>query len=151
MKNKAAGLTSLLISILLLFTSCNLPKDPKSSWENAKKEGLRVGVIDNPPFTNTTSESFSGTEMEIINNFAASKNLEVSYLKGNESYLIEKLEKFEIDLVIGGFTKKTVWSKKAGVSKPYDKKHVFLVPKGENKLLVKLEEYIHQNLEYEKS
>lgn len=151
MRTKVAGLPSLLICVLIIFTSCNLPKDPKSTWENAKKDGLKVGVVDNPPFTSTASDSFSGNEVEIINNFAASKNLKVSYLKGSESELIEKLEKYEIDIIIGGFTKKTVWSKKAGATKPYDKKHVFLIPKGENKLLVKLEEYIHQNLENERS
>lgn len=150
MKTKVAGLHSLLICAFILYTSCNLPKDPESSWENAKKEGLRVGVVDNPPFTKISSDSFSGKEITLINNFAASKNLEVTYLKGNESHLIEKLEKYEIDLVVGGFDKKTTWSKKVGVSKPYDKEHVILVPKGENKLLVKLEEYIHQNLKNEK-
>jgi len=151
MKIKLTKLPIYFIGALLLFASCNLPKDPNSSWQKAQKEGLKVGVVDNPPFTNTASDSFSGNEIEIINKFASSNKIEVSFLKGNESDLIEKLEKFELDMVIGGFNKKTVWSKKAGLSRPYDKEHVFLVPKGENKLLVKLEEYIHKNLENEKS
>lgn len=109
-----------------------------------------MGVIDNPPFTKITSDSFSGKEITIINNFAASQNLEVIYFKDTESHLIEKLEKYEIDLIVGGFDKKTVWSKIVGVTKSYDKKHVILLPKGENKLLIKLEEYIHQNVKNEK-
>jgi len=151
MKLKVAGSNHLLLCSLLLFISCNLPKDPKSSWEKAKEVGLIVGVIENPPYTTKTENSFSGTEIAIINKFAKMNRLKVIYNIGNESDLIEKLEKYEVNLVIGGFDKKSVWSEKAGFTRPYDKQHVFLVPKGENKMLVKLEEFIYQNLENEKS
>ena len=151
MKIKVAGLYPLLLCMLLFYTSCNLPKDQKSSWEKATTQGLKVGVIENPPFTSKTDNSFSGSEIDIVNSFASANNLQVSYHGGNESDLIEKLEKYELDILIGGFDKKSVWSKKAGFTRAYDKKHVLLVPKGENKLLVKLEEFIHKNLENEKS
>lgn len=37
--------------LLLSIFSCGLPKDPHASWETAKKEGLKVGVVQNPPFS----------------------------------------------------------------------------------------------------
>jgi len=151
MEIKLTHISKFFICAFLLLTSCNLPKDPESSWEKAKSNDLKVGVIDNPPYTKISENSFSGAEIDIINKFASSNDLKVTYIEGNETDLIEKLEKFKIDIIVGGFDKKTVWSKKAGISKAYDKKHVFLVPKGENNLLVKLEEYIHQNFNNEKS
>jgi hypothetical protein len=43
---------------------------------------------------------------------------------------------------LGGFRKNTIWKKKAGLSHPYDKVHVILVPEGENELLFHLESFL---------
>ena len=60
---------------------------------------------------------------------------------GNETDLVHKLEVYKLDMVIGGFEKKSVWKKKVAVTKPYDSNHVFFVPKGENRLLYEVEKF----------
>lgn len=137
--------TKLFFLVLLIFTACKVPQDPEHSFLEAQKDKLLVGVVDNPPFASTAGETISGSEIEQLRNFATQENLQIEFIKGNESELIEKLEKFKIHVVTGGFTKKTIWKKKAGLTTTYDKKHVFLIPKGENLLLEHLEDYIYQN------
>lgn len=135
------------VSALMLFVSCDFPRDARSSFEQAKENGLKVGIAENPPFTKMENGKPSGTEVELIKDFAASEGLKVRFEKDSESDLIKKLEEFNLHMVVGGFEKKTQWKKKAATTITYDKEqHVFLIPKGENKLLQKLETYIIQNL-----
>ncbi len=131
-----------LILTMLIFAGCTYPKDPKNSFENAKKEKLKVGLVVNPPFTTFENGQAGGDEVEMLRNFAKAENLQISFEEGSESDLIEKLEHYEIHVIAGGFNKKTIWIKKAGPSASYDKKHVFLVPNGENRLLQELETFI---------
>tara|TARA_R100001369_G_scaffold20091_1_gene36768 strand:- start:270044 stop:270493 length:450 start_codon:yes stop_codon:yes gene_type:complete len=127
-------------------TSCNIPKDPEDSWEDIQKNGLQIGVIVNPPYTIQQNSFFSGTEIELIQNFSSENKLQSRYISGNETDLTDKLENYEIDILLGGFTKKSIWSKKVGLTTPYDNEdHVFLIPKGENKLLHNLESFIFKN------
>lgn len=134
--------------LLLFFTRCDFPQDPKHSFEEAKQSGLKVGVAVNPPFTVFENGTFKGSEIKIVEGFAKAKDIEISYVTATESELIESLEKYELHLVIGGFEKKTVWNKKSGLSVPYDGKHVFLVGKGENKLLFELENFLFETLKW---
>ncbi|TDN94942.1 amino acid ABC transporter substrate-binding protein (PAAT family) [Salegentibacter sp. 24] len=130
---------------LLFLGACTFPQDPQHSFKEAKKEDLLVGITINPPFTIKEKDSFFGKEVRLIRKFAESENLSIQFMEGSESELVKKLEKFKLHLVIGGFEKKTIWKKKAGLSAPYDQKHVIMVPKGENRLLQKVETFIfHQ-------
>ncbi len=149
----------IILFFLFIFTlsfsliSCNdYPKDPRDSWKNVQTEGLKVGVVNNPPFTSVENDSFDGSEVKMIREFANNNKVQVKFEKGNETDLIDKLEHFKLDVVIGGFTKKTLWKKKAGPTVMYDKeKHIFLIPKGENKLLTHLDRYLLKIKQNEKS
>lgn len=145
MKRLKKNLPNFLLIIIFLFTliSCNnFPKDPQDSWNEAKNEGLRVGVVNNPPFTSVTQDTFAGDEVDMVREFAHQNNLKVIFDSGNESDLIEKIENYQLHILIGGFVKKTIWKKKASTTSPYNKDHVFLIPKGENKLVMKLDSYL---------
>jgi polar amino acid transport system substrate-binding protein len=134
-----------IISVLiLLMVGCTVPQDPEHSFENAKNDKLLVGVVNNPPFVNVSEGTVSGSEIEKIKDFANRENLQIQFIRGSESELVKKLEKFELHIVAGGFSKKTIWKKKAGLSATYDKDHVFLLPKGENRLLKHVEDYIYK-------
>lgn len=134
----------ILVAISLL--SCIYPKDPENSYEEAKRNGLLVGAVENPPFVVYEGESYSGEEIEMLRHFANANGLNIKFLKGTESELVEKLEKFEIHVVAAGFKKNTIWKKKAGFTTSYDREdHVFLIPKGENRLLQNLEDFIFKN------
>lgn len=139
----------IFVLFFFLLACEDFPHDPGESWKIAKKSKLIVGVTENPPFTIEEENHFSGIEIELIEDFARQENLEVSFLRGSESELIKKLEKYEIHLLLGGFDKKTLWKRKATPSASYDHKHVILVPKGENKLLQELETFILKNRQHE--
>jgi hypothetical protein len=120
-------------------SSCNFPKDPNNSFKNAKKSSLRIGVV---PKIDSTTISF---EKKFIEQFAKKENLQTQFISENETTLVKKLENFELDIVLGGFEKKSNWKSKVGMTKPYDGKHVLFIPRGENRLLFQLEEFIEKN------
>lgn len=123
--------------------SCEIPKDSRDSWEHAYQNGLEVGIVENPPFVTIHEDSVAGTELEMIRDFAMKEGLQLKLVSGSETALVEKLHQAELQLLIGGFDKKTLWEEKAGLSIPYDQDdHVILIPKGENKLLYRLESFI---------
>ncbi|MDT0644071.1 transporter substrate-binding domain-containing protein [Zunongwangia sp. F363] len=133
--------------LFVTFAGCNYPKDPHHSFEKAKENRLRVGAIVNPPFVTREDGSIGGSEIKIIKDFAKGENLKLKIEEGSESDLVEKLEKYEVDIIAGGFDKKSIWKKKAGLTTPYDKKHVFFIPKGENRLLQQLESFILEKVD----
>jgi polar amino acid transport system substrate-binding protein len=132
------------IILLVGLTSCVFPKDPENSFEEASRDKLLVGVVENPPFTKVEDSTYTGNEVEMLRKFAEHKGLQIKFEEGSESKLVKQLEEYETHVVIGGFTKKTIWKKKAGMTVPYDKEHVFLISKGENRLLKHLEDFIFQ-------
>ncbi|MCZ4319765.1 transporter substrate-binding domain-containing protein [Aequorivita viscosa] len=136
----------LLLLILSIFLSCDFPKDPSNTYNDARANGMKVGVVNNPPFTNTTKDTVSGREVQIIAAFAKQNNIAIEYVVASETNLINLLKNRKIQIVIGGFTKKTVWKKHAGLTAAYDGTHVFLIPKGENRLVFELETYFNKNL-----
>lgn len=116
-----------------------MPKDPGNSWDNAKKNSLRVGMV---LLKDSDNEKLLNTEKKIVEGFANTNHLEVSYQEGSESGLTKMLEEHKLDILIGGFEKKSNWKTVVGMTKPYDSTHVIFIPKGENELLYHLEEYI---------
>lgn len=131
-----------LLIVLCVVAGCTFPRDPENSFEEAQKNGLQVGVVQNPPFVTISGETFGGSEVELLRKFAEKEHLQIEFKEGSESELVEELEKFRLHVVAGGFSKKTLWKKKAGLTAAYDKNHVFLIPKGENRLLERLEAFI---------
>ncbi|MHA6280524.1 transporter substrate-binding domain-containing protein [Salinimicrobium sp. CAU 1759] len=130
---------------ILLFTviaACTFPKDSKDSFEEARNSALKVGLTENPPYVILQGEEPKGFEVEMLREFASKEGLKVEFSKGSESELVNKLHKFELHIVAGGMDKKTVWKKEAGLTTTYDDRHVFLIPKGENRLLEHLEKFI---------
>ncbi len=125
-------------ALFLFLTACNFPQDPNGSFKKAKNNSLRIGVV-------TKADSSSVTEKNLIDGFAANEGLQTEYYNGTETELVKQLEEFKLDIVMGGFKKKSVWKKKVGMTKPYDSTHVFFIPKGENRLLYNLETFIHKN------
>lgn len=132
------------IVLLIFLAACVYPQDPEHSFQNAKKSGLMVGVVDNPPYTSVSGETFNGIEIDLLREFAQKEDLQLQFIEGSESDLMEYLEKFKLHVIAGGFTKKTIWKNKAGLTAPYDKNHVLLIPKGENRLLFHMEAFIFQ-------
>lgn len=137
------AVVALLVAVLLV-NSCQLPHDPEKSWKKAQQNGLRIGIVDNPPFAQYHSGQPSGREVSLVTKFAHEHGMELKFFPGSESELIKMLEKYDLDVLIGGFEKKTLWIQKASPGATYDEKHVLLIPKGENRLLYELDKFIFE-------
>ena len=137
------------ISVLSVLTfACDLPRDPdKTSERIASTHQLRVGVTDNPPWTDASHGEPTGAEPDLVRRYAASTGAKVAWTKGSESKLVKSLEDHQLDLVIGGFDAKTQWSSKTGATQPYlkdaeGKKHIFLAAPGENRFILSLDRFL---------
>jgi ABC-type amino acid transport substrate-binding protein len=113
---------------------------------------LRVGVAESAPWTETEgSGDPTGSEVDLVEEFADNLDADVDWSEGGEADLVYRLERGELDLVIGGFTDTTPWTSKAAMTQPYAEstnpegktaKHVMLTPMGENAFLVRLERFL---------
>lgn len=175
MRTKFVFLAALLVPLL---AGCGLkmPSDPEGTLDRVAGGTLRVGISHNPPWTETgtgpdtvsrtgpdeatvgagsTGTAPAGTEAELVRAFAAEHNARVEWVSGGESNLVRRLERGELDLVIGGLTKDSPWSKYAALTQPYletgnaqgDKEqHVMAARMGENAFLVELERFLREEV-----
>jgi polar amino acid transport system substrate-binding protein len=140
--------------LLLTFSlvACGLPRDPdKSSERITANHELRVGVTDNPPWTDAQSSEPSGIEPDLVRQFASRLGAHVLWTRSSETRLAQALKHHELDLAVGGFDAKTPWKSIAGVSQPFaetadKKKHVFLAPPGENRFVLVLDSFLTEHM-----
>jgi len=137
-----------LVFPALLLTACALPRDPDgTSARIASSHELRVGVTDSPPWVDAKSAEPKGIEPDLVRAFASQTGAKVAWSQGSETQLVKSLHDGELDLVIGGFDKKTQWGSTAGVSQPYaedadGKKRVMLAVPGENRFILALDKFL---------
>lgn len=144
-----------LIGVLLLpLTACGLPLDTDRTSDRLDGGELRVGVTHNPPWVDTSGGEPRGTEVELLERFAADAGASVSWREGSEGVLADALRSGDLDVAIGGYTDDTPWTTDAAVSAVYretttddgvTEKHVVLARMGENRLLVDLETFLRAN------
>lgn len=137
---------SLLTSFLVAAaTSCGIPHDPENSLDRIRQTGvLRAGfTVHEPWVTAGGGGEPGGPETEVVSGLAESLGARVEWRQGSESELFEALERFELDVVIGGLTADNPAGPSLALTRPYvehdDKPHVIAAPPGENRLLVALE------------
>jgi len=141
-------LITALLFLPALASSCSLPRDPEKTSERiASTHEIRVGITPNPPWTSSASPEPQGTEPDLVRRFAATKGAHVKWSRASETKLVDALKHNDLDIVIGGFEKKTQWSSTAGVTQPYavdgaGTKHVFLAAPGENGFILELDRFL---------
>jgi polar amino acid transport system substrate-binding protein len=140
--------------IVTMLTGCGIaiPTDPDGTLDRVTDGTLRVGVSQSDPWTVTEGTgSPEGTEVDLVEGFAAHLGADIEWTEGGESDLVQELEAGHLDLVIGGFTDATPWESKAAVTQPYAEstspdggtaRRVMLAPLGENAFLVDLERFL---------
>ena len=136
-----------LIIFLLLGLSCtNLPRDPKETLRHVQSRPIRVGMVESPPWVVRASGKPAGVEVERIRNFASQLGTTVEWHSGGEQQQLEALQDYQLDVVIGGLTDQTPWSKYVALTSPYfeeeSSKHVIAVPPGENGFVKRLDEFL---------
>lgn len=143
---------ALLIAVAL--SACEpWPRDPENTTELVLESGtLRVGVIHNPPWTDTREGKLQGREIQLVEDFAESLDATPDWQAFGMHDGFRAIEHGEIDLLIGGLIEATPY-KKAGYTRPYEisrtedghkLKHVLAVHSGENRFLVRLEQFLAQ-------
>lgn len=148
-ENKGAKLLvrSFLIIFLLLGLSCaNLPRDPKETLRQVHSRPIRVGTVENPPWVVRNGAEPAGVEVELIRNFASQLGTTVEWHSGGEQQQLEALGDYQLDVVVGGLTDQTPWSKYVALTSPYfeeeSSNHVIAVPPGENGFVKRMDEFL---------
>jgi ABC-type amino acid transport substrate-binding protein len=141
-----------IVVVSLAGCGISIPADPDGTLDTVTGGGLRVGVSPAAPWTETEGNGEpTGSEVDLVMEFADSVGSEVVWTEGGEADLVSALEKGQLDIVIGGFTDTTPWTSKAAMTQPYAEstgpdgttaKHVILTPMGENAFLVELERFL---------
>jgi polar amino acid transport system substrate-binding protein len=114
-------------SLLLLFAlsfcaaSCGeLPRDPQETLRRAQGGRLRVGLVEHPPWVvRGGGGAPAGAEVELVREFARELGAVPEWRWGGEQQHMEALEEYQLDLVVGGMTDETAWSKYVGLTSPY--------------------------------
>ncbi|MFC7376235.1 substrate-binding periplasmic protein [Brachybacterium sp. GCM10030267] len=144
-----------LIGMLVIAaTGCqgHFPADAQGTLDRATGGELRVGISENPPFTEVGPEGeVSGSEVELVSEYAESIDAEITWVPAGENTLAEKMKAGQLDLVVGGLSSKAPWSSKIALTRPYTTtegpegktvKIVMGVQPGENALMVDLERFL---------
>lgn len=144
------------IPLLLAGCGIRIPSDPDATLEHVEGGVLRAGVSPNDGWIELGGTAPTGSEAEALADFAASLDARVEWTVGSEEALVRDLENGDLDVVAGGLTDKTPWTKKAGMTRPYAEitlgdgttaKLVMLVPLGENAFLSRLETFLTEDAE----
>jgi len=139
----------MLVAVMnCLVLGCDVPRDCADSHANATGGVLRVGIAENRPWTCLKGDRPRGREVALIEAFAAEIDAHVAWTNDSESDLLEMLERGELDVVVCGLRKSTLWSHRVGLTVPHTheggEKHVLAVRAGENRMLLELDRFIQR-------
>src|SRR3712207_7170238 len=91
----------ILLAVLLALSGCGFPGDPRGTLERVRGGEMRVGMVENPPWTGGGP---SGVEAELVDDFARELDAETVYVRGTTPELLEATKQGEVDILVGGFT-----------------------------------------------
>lgn len=117
------------ICLGVLLSGCAFPRDPESTTRRVEAEGvLLVGVTEDQPWVVRNSSAPgavpSGVEAELVKQYAAELDVDVSWIWGASDDHMEALQRYELHLVIGGLTQATAWKRDVALSSPYFTEHI---------------------------
>jgi polar amino acid transport system substrate-binding protein len=122
---------SLLLIALAACVCCaacgSLPRDPEQTLRRVQQSRrLRVGLVENPPWVIRTPGGPAGAEVELVEQFAREVGATPEWHWGGEQEQMEAIEHYQLDLLVGGLTNKTAWSKYVGLTSPYFESRVLV-------------------------
>lgn len=140
--------SSIVLGLLVGVLACDWPRDPEGTLKRVRGGTLRVGAVHQPPWVILDPEGGppGGSEAELTAELARRLDAELEWRTGGETQLMQALQKFELDLVIGGITTESPYREEVGFTAPYHKEpdgeHVFAAPPGENGWVATLERFL---------
>lgn len=142
------------VAALLIAACSRYPDDPEHTLKQVLERGkLRVGIIHSPPWTIVDDGRVTGgVEVALVKDFASALGVKIEWHPGGAPENFEALERYELDMLIGGLLQSNPWKSHAGFTMPYytrpvlgndDKhQHVMAVPPGENAMIMRLEKFL---------
>jgi len=140
----------LLAALCIAAIGCSLPRDADDSLSRIENGSMRVGVSPNPPWVAISGDTLAGYEATILSELSHQLHSRIEMHPGAESVLLQPLHDRKLDIVVGGLTSDSRWKADVALTKGYHKdsegkQHVLALPPGENRWLVRVEEYLHDN------
>lgn len=120
-------------SLTLLATGCDFPRDAAGTLDRIRAEKvLHVGYSPRPPWVVIEAGRPAGIEVRLIERYASRLGATVEWLSGSETSLIEALRQGNVDFVIGGHERASVWRQHASLSRPHSSAELIVAgPPGE--------------------
>ncbi|GAB3339638.1 ABC transporter substrate-binding protein [Marilutibacter aestuarii] len=135
--------------------ACNAyPRDPEQTLARVQGGVLHAGVVHDPPFVVLApGQAPSGPEVRLVEAFAARHDARVDWQVGTHDRLMQRLEDFGLDLVVGGTAPDSPWKKRVALSEPFrdlDESgtpvmRVLALPPGENAWQLDVEAYLRSD------
>lgn len=149
---KLRWFSALLLAVVVSATAgCGLqvPTDPDGTLDRVTGGELRVGASPHGGLVQVSGASVSGTEADLVQDYAASIGSAVQWTTGGEESLVGALTHGDLDLVVGGITDQTPWADRVAVTRgfpnpenPHGENLVWLAPLGENRFVSSLEAFL---------
>ena len=153
MRRLLTAVATAMLAATLAGCGMSIPADPDGTLDRVSGGELRIGASPDPGLVDVESSTPSGPLPDLAEQFAATLDARPEWAVGSEETLVGMLEAGDLDLVIGGFTEKTPWIDKAGITRGYSgiegadgRKVVMLVPLGENAFLTDLERFLDKEV-----
>jgi polar amino acid transport system substrate-binding protein len=129
-----------LVLLVALLAGCDYPMDTGTTLADVRESGvIRAGISANPPWTTVEGGRPGGTEAATVERFAQRLHARVEWHPGSESALMEAAHERELDVVVAGLTKDSLWVDKVALTKGAQ---VWAVPPGENAWQVQVEDFL---------
>jgi polar amino acid transport system substrate-binding protein len=108
------------VLLLIAAAACGLPRDPNGTLARVRGGTMRVGVVEQPPWTTLPAgRGAGGIEGALVAELARELGAKIEWVRATESQLLEALEMRELDIVIGGLTDDSPWVQHVAVTKPF--------------------------------
>jgi polar amino acid transport system substrate-binding protein len=113
------ALTLAALGFLLALGGCRFPDDVEGTLERVEGGTMRVGVVADPPWVTLGKRDPRGVEPQLIRRFAEQLDAEIEWIEGTEADLVDALGGFQIDVLIGGLTRASPYSREGAFTRPY--------------------------------
>src|SRR5215204_3616053 len=113
---------AVFVLVVLIAAGCDFPRDPRGTLEGVQNGTMRVGIVENDPWTHMEEGHASGVEVELLKDFARELEADTTFVPGTTPELLEAAKEAEVDVLVGGFTSTSPGvseGKEAGVTGTY--------------------------------
>jgi hypothetical protein len=143
---------TLLAAATVATGSCTyVPRDSHGALDQVRGGVVRVGVVENPPWTVIDDDTVSGIEPQLLEAWASLMRARVEWRPGGLDELADALHRREIDVLAGGLRHNTPYAAKLALTQPYTeledpqgktRRLVLAVTPGESALLFALDQFL---------